>query len=252
MQELYSIRHMIARSLNIDPNFNVPLPEHMYPTALVDSVISTPSPPVQLSTLLYNKDADDAIHFPKDNVDAFETESNKMLSLKSIDTNSKVNTTIRIRDKEVHTFNNTMLKAGESKIFTYFWKLENFSANIMKNEHHITSPVFTISSLNLRIFVTINYMGRDFTNIRIERVYDNFMRNKSAISLETGHLFQPIEEKKKFKHKIIILDHETPATDLISQDFWDTNLGFQIPTSTLNTSRYLKNDSLFIRVAIYI
>lgn len=261
-QELYSIRHMIARGLNLDPNFHVPLPTYLYPTKPVPKtkpVFTTVATPTSnmIETVEPPKDSD-PILFPTDG-EQEETHAGlkkipQAIQLKQLKPPRKSDTLIRSRDSEIHTFNNTMLKAGDARIFTYFWRLENFTARLLEGEHSVTSSVFTISDLNLRIVATINYMGRDFLNIRIEQVSDDFVKNhkKSGVVLETGKLFQRIEVKKQFKHKVIIIDQGTPATDLISQDFWDASSGFQIPTNTITGNRYVKNDTVLIRIVIYI
>lgn len=274
-QELYSIRHMLARGLNLDPNLHVPLPAYLYPAKAIPKPVQlnpvtpipipiTPLPEATVATstnsIIEQQSKDnDAILFPSD-INGEETHAGlqkirpQTIQLKQLKPPRKSDTLIRSRDSEIHTFNNTMLRAGDAKIFTYFWRLENFTARLLDGEHSVTSPVFTISDLNLRILATINYMGRDFLNIRIEQVSDDFVRSqkKSGVVLETGKLFQRIEVKKQFKHKVIIIDQGTPATDLISQDFWDASTGFQIPTNTITGTRYVKNDTVLIRVVIYI
>uniref|UniRef100_A0A336LN78 CSON014112 protein n=1 Tax=Culicoides sonorensis TaxID=179676 RepID=A0A336LN78_CULSO len=273
VQELYSIRHMIAQALHQDPNFYVPLPSYLYPvkpTPRPIKLISTTPAPVYITPLPevgmgatndVSKTDNDAILFPKEESEEDDDETHsglkkipQVIQLKQLKPPRKSNTLIRSRDSEIHTFNNTMLKAGDAKIFTYFWRLENFTSRLLDGEHTLNSPIFTISDLNLRIVATINYMGRDFLNLRIEQVSDEFVKShkKSVVSLETGKLFQKIEVKKQFKHKIIIIDQGTPATDLISQDFMDTTSGFQIPTNTITGTRYVKNDTVLIRVVIYI
>lgn len=273
-QELYSIRHMIARGLNLDPNFHVPLPAYLYPVKPIPKPVRlipttpipipiTPLPEMTVGTSTNRMidsqvpEDNDAITFPDEIGE--ETHAGlkripQVIQLKQLKPPRKSDTLVRSRDSEIHTFNNTMLKAGDARIFTYFWRLENITTRLLDGEHSVTSPVFTISDLNLRIVATINYMGRDFLNIRIEQVSDDFVRShkKSGVVLETGKLFQRIEVKKQFKHKVIIIDQGTPATDLISQDFWDASSGFQIPTNTITGTRYVKNDTVLIRVVIYI
>ncbi|XP_063698190.1 uncharacterized protein LOC134829123 [Culicoides brevitarsis] len=272
-QELYSIRHMIARGFNLDPNYHVPLPPHLYPikptpkppkfapvTTETPTAI-TPLPEATFPTTMEKteeaeeeeEDEDDGIFFPEESRAALK-KIPQAIQLKNLEAPRKSNTLIRSRQSEIHSFNNTMLKAGDAKIFTYFWRLENFTQSLLEGEHTVTSPVFVISDLNLRVVATLNYMNRDFLNIRIEQVSDDFAKThkKPGVVLETGKLFKPIEVKKQFKHKIIIMDQGVPATDLISQDFYDTRSGFQIPTNTITGTRYVTNDTVLIRVVIYI
>lgn len=138
--------------------------------------------------------------------------------------------------------------------------MENFSSLIQRNtEHEIASPVFSIENLNLRALAVFNHLQRDFINIRIEEVTEEFLKTHrhSSISIAIGttnstSIFHRIEVKKQFKHKIIIMDQGAPAVDLISQDFYNTDSGFSIPTSAVHGDRYARGDVVLIRIAIYI
>lgn len=157
------------------------------------------------------------------------------------------------RDFEVHRFNNTIMSGGEVQIFTYFWKIDNFTTKIKNNLTEIISPIFTISGLHLRVKAILNYLNRDLLYLQIESVSLDVISNSSNIILETGNLFQEIETKKLFRHKIIILDQASAEqTDLISQEFLNTNSGFMIPNSAISSSSYSKDDSILIKIIIYL
>lgn len=254
MQELINIKAMLAQQFNLGMNFQVPLPQD-YINSLTPLGTTTPAPPPTPSVVSNN----DPIVFPT----ALEGLAQPLRIVKRPETKiliqppRKSNTLLRSRDSEIHSFNNTILKAGDAKIFTYFWKLEKFSL-LLKNrdELEVSSPIFSIEGLNLRAIATFHFMHRDFLNIRIEEVSDEFLKlhKQSAIKVETfDGLFHKIETKKQFKHKIIIMDQSMPATDLISQDFYNTNSGgFSIPNSAISGERYAKNDTVLIRIVIYI
>lgn len=157
------------------------------------------------------------------------------------------------RDFEVHRFNNTIMSGGEVQIFTYFWKIDNFTTKLKNNLTEIISPIFTISGLHLRVKAILNYLNRDLLYLQIESVSLDVFSNSSNIILETGNLFQEIETKKLFRHKIIILDQASAEqTDLISQEFLNTNSGFMIPNSAISSSSYSKDDSILIKIIIYL
>lgn len=157
------------------------------------------------------------------------------------------------RDFEVFRFNNTIMSGGEVQIFTYFWKIDNFTTKIKNNLTEIISPIFTISGLHLRVKAILNYLNRDLLYLQIESVSPDVISDSSNIILETGNLFQEIETKKLFRHKIIILDQASAEqTDLISQEFLNTNSGFMIPNSAISSSSYSKDDSILIKIIIYL
>lgn len=49
------------------------------------------------------------------------------------------------RELEVHKFNNTILAGGEIRIFTYYWRIDNFTTKLEANITEISSPIFSIS-----------------------------------------------------------------------------------------------------------
>lgn len=110
------------------------------------------------------------------------------------------------RDIEIHRFNNTILSGVDLRIFTYYWRIEHFSQKLKANISHINSPIFTISGLHVRVKATLNYMGRDYLYLQLEPVTNGTMSDQMNVVLQTGDMFQGIETKVLFKHKIIILD----------------------------------------------
>lgn len=110
------------------------------------------------------------------------------------------------RDIEIHRFNNTILSGVDLRIFTYYWRIEHFSQKLKTNITHINSPIFTISGLHLRVKATLNHMSRDYLYLQLEPVANGMMSDQMNVVLQTGDVFQGIETKVLFKHKIIILD----------------------------------------------
>ena len=110
-----------------------------------------------------------------------------------------------LRDFEVYKFNNTIVKSGETKIFTYFWRIDNLKTKLKNNIETLTSPTFSISGLSLRVKATLNHLNRDYIYLQLEQMPTNETATPNVV-LESGNLFKDIETKKFFRHKIIILN----------------------------------------------
>jgi hypothetical protein len=53
----------------------------------------------------------------------------------------------------------------------------------------------------------MNHLNRDYLFLQVEQVSKEYLdKVKSNVILEIGSIFQEIETKKLFKHKIVILD----------------------------------------------
>ncbi|KAJ6647137.1 hypothetical protein Bhyg_02357 [Pseudolycoriella hygida] len=157
------------------------------------------------------------------------------------------------RDFEVHKFNNTLLSGGEIRIFTYYWRFENFTSKLKSNASYIYSPIFSISGLNLRVKATLNHLNRDYLYLQLESVPHAVNEDVSSnIILETGDMFKEIETRKFFRHKIVIMDQGTPTSDLISQEFLNTKSGFPVPNSAVKSPPYAKNDNILIKIVIFL
>ncbi|XP_055592585.1 uncharacterized protein LOC129744200 [Uranotaenia lowii] len=159
-----------------------------------------------------------------------------------------------LRDYEVYRFNNTVVSSGDAKVFKYFWKIERFTERLQSNVSILTSPVFVISGLNLRIKATLNHDGKDHVYIQLEQLspMDDELRKKPNVILQEGSLYGEVETKKFLRHKIIMLNQGVPFSDLNSHEFWNTNTGFAIPYRALLTNSYLKQDKILVEVVIYL
>lgn len=111
------------------------------------------------------------------------------------------------RDFEIHKFNNTILSGGDLQIFTYYWKIEQFSTKLKENVSILNSPIFSISGLNLRVDAYLNHLDRDFLFLQLHQIKETDEQNeRSNVILKTGDLFKTIETKVMFKHTITILN----------------------------------------------
>lgn len=110
------------------------------------------------------------------------------------------------REFEINKLNNTIQTGAGLQIFTYYWKIEHFSVKLKSNVSTISSPIFSISGLFLRVTATMNHLGRDYLHLQLEQVSMEKGMDKSNIILKTGDLFTKIQTKLAFKHKIAILN----------------------------------------------
>lgn len=110
------------------------------------------------------------------------------------------------REFEIHKLNNTILSGDDLRIFTYYWKIEQFSEKIKSNITTLNSSKLEISGLNVRIKATLNNLGREFLHLQLEQLKMDTAADKSNIILKTGDMFKKIETKITFKHKIAILN----------------------------------------------
>lgn len=186
-----------------------------------------------------------------------------------------------LRDYEVYRFNNTVISSGETKVFKYFWKIERFTERLQSNLSVLSSPVFVISGLNLRIKATLNHGEKDNMYLQVEQLspLDDELRKRPNVILQEGSLYDSVETKKFLRHKIVLLNQVmatvrindlrksgwdwllvfivgllqgVPFSDLNSQEFWNTNTGFTIPYRALLTNSYLKQDKILVEVVIYL
>lgn len=115
------------------------------------------------------------------------------------------------RDIEIHRFNNTILSGADLRIFTYYWRIEHFSAKLKSNASHINSPVFTISGLHMRVKATLNHLQRNHLYLELESVANDALSDQMNVVLQTGDMYKEIQTKILFKHKIAILDQVNTA-----------------------------------------
>lgn len=128
---------------------------------------------------------------------------------------SKDNRKPESREWEVRKLNNTLLTDGEDmKIFSYYWKLENFSSKITTlQEQDEESYIFTILGKPLRIKASFNHMKRNFLYLKLESAKFDLRDKFQSIVMDTSNggggkstLFKEIREAVHFIHKISILD----------------------------------------------
>lgn len=156
--------------------------------------------------------------------------------------------------QEVRKFNNTMLSDRELKVFTYYWKLENFTERIESGSSSmVESPVFSIKGKPLHLIAYFQYLHRDFLYLQLTQAIKK-SSNRNNIFIDMGGLFKEIaNDKISFKHRISVLDqHKQRSKDLISQELHNLETGFLIPNSALLNSPFIKNDSLLIQIFLYL
>lgn len=162
------------------------------------------------------------------------------------------------RDHEINKYNNTILSGKEVQVFTYFWKIENYTEKMKtladSNSTDLYSSAFVISGLNLRIKASLNHLNRDFLYLRLEEIPTELIASMSSVILETGDdLFHEIETATMFRYKITVLDQSPKREDLVSQEFTDTTSGFMIPSSALTaTDSYTKDNVILVKVILYL
>ncbi|XP_017479691.1 PREDICTED: mediator of RNA polymerase II transcription subunit 15 [Rhagoletis zephyria] len=189
-------------------------------------------------------------------MDAEETLTKKAPQLKSFHTKNQMSAPPSSNEllQEVRKFNNTMLSDREMKVFTYYWKLDNFTERIESGSSTmVESPVFSIKAKPLQLRAYFQHLHRDFLYLQLAHASIK-SNNRNNIIIDMGGLFKEIaNENVRFKHKISVLNqHNQRSKDLISQEFYNLETGFLIPNSALLGSPFIKNDSLLIQIFLYL
>lgn len=69
--------------------------------------------------------------------------------LKSLMTKNATGLNLPIREQEVTKYNNTLISNKNVKVYTYYWRMENFTQNIKNgNSLSMESPIFSIRGKN--------------------------------------------------------------------------------------------------------
>lgn len=123
---------------------------------------------------------------------------------------------VESRESEVRKLNNTLLTDEELKIFSYYWKLENFSDKILNlDQQDEESYIFTILGKPLRIKASFNHMKRNFLYLKLESAKFDLRDKFQSIVMDTtsdigsskpNTIFKEIREAFHLVHKISILD----------------------------------------------
>ncbi|XP_022215474.2 uncharacterized protein LOC111069639 [Drosophila obscura] len=214
-----------------------------------------PSPPpvTQRSTTLSNDVELDEI------LKAMETKAStkKLPILKELATRHKAMQ--GVRDEEVNKFNNTMLADQDFKLFTYYWKLDNFTNRIEDlSTNTVNSPVFSIRGKSLQLKCIFHYLNRELLNLQLGYAQVPPPGGQKNIALDMGGMFKTMKhwtDDTPFKHKISILDQNyshRKAKDLGSQELTKLETGFSIPNSALLGSTYIKQNTLLIQIILYL
>ncbi|EDW72854.1 uncharacterized protein Dwil_GK16957 [Drosophila willistoni] len=172
------------------------------------------------------------------------------------------------RQQEVDKFNNTMLADQDVKLFTYYWKLENFTQRIANlTTTTINSPIFSIRGKSLQLKCTFHHLNREMMNLQLGYAFStpeqgvghhNNNNNNIMLDMGLGGFFKQLKwtDQATLKHKISILDqyqsHQHRSQDLSSQELTKLDMGFSIPHSALLGSTYIKSNSLLIQILLYL
>lgn len=146
--------------------------------------------------------------------------------LKSLPSKANSALATTAREQEVSKYNNTLITNKDVKVYTYYWRMENFTQNIKDgNSLSIKSPVFSIrgklfynfklSNLNLfycilgkafKITANFQHLNRDYLYLQLEDFSSSPQLSLgNSIILDTGGLFKEINSDN-FKYKMSILD----------------------------------------------
>ncbi|XP_037939988.1 uncharacterized protein LOC119672894 [Teleopsis dalmanni] len=158
-----------------------------------------------------------------------------------------------LREEEISKLNNTIVADKDFKVFTYYWRVDNFTNQIESDGSTLESPIFSIKGKPMHIKAIFKHLRRDFLYIQLEytklktKIHNN-------IILDTDGLFKKINYTKDlFRHKISIIDQTNNHNkDLVSQEFTNLEAGFLIPHSALLQNSYTKKDSILIQITLYL
>ncbi|XP_013109931.2 uncharacterized protein LOC106088797 [Stomoxys calcitrans] len=163
------------------------------------------------------------------------------------------------RAKEFSIAPNNLHNEKDQKIFTYYWKIENFTRKLENGTMGIstqTSPTFSIKDKTLRVKASFQHMHRDFLFLQLVDISASLHTSSSgnSVILDTGGLFKEIQNGN-LKYKMSVIDQNAQrgvggGKDLVSQEFDNHESGFLIPNSAL--SPFVKDDSLLIKIFFYL
>ncbi|XP_075146340.1 uncharacterized protein LOC142220848 [Haematobia irritans] len=158
------------------------------------------------------------------------------------------------RSKEIVTNNSTMSNEKDQKIFTYFWKIENFTKKLENSTGISTqiSPTFSIKDKMLRVKASFQHMHRDFLFLQLVDMSASLHTSSgNSVILDTAGLFKEIQNGHlKYKMSVIDQNAQRGGKDLVSQEFDNHDSGFLIPNSALNP--FVKDDSLVVKIYFYV
>ncbi|XP_064545508.1 uncharacterized protein LOC135433396 [Drosophila montana] len=165
------------------------------------------------------------------------------------------------REEEIGRFNNTMLADQDFQLFTYYWKLENFTDHISNaSTATVKSPMFSIRGKTLQLKCTFQHLHRDMINLQLALAYpahDPGKGKENNIMLDMGGQWKQLKwtDRVAFKHKIALLDQNQShrrTQDLSSQELTKLDMGFSIPNSAILGSNYVRHNSLLIQIILYL
>ncbi|KAL7640909.1 UNVERIFIED_CONTAM: hypothetical protein RMT77_008046 [Armadillidium vulgare] len=165
-----------------------------------------------------------------------------------------------VRSSEILKYNSTIHNVNGSRVFTYYWTVHDIVYR-MKNwpwRRSLRSKSFYIFQFGYRMYMRI-YPNQNGKNIYMH------------VGITQGAYDDSLEWPFKLKHKIQVLDHDTPGEDLFSR-VWDPKelcsgwnwkkpdplgdnyecVGLGFPQDTIYSRNYLHNNSITVKLTVFL
>lgn len=161
------------------------------------------------------------------------------------------------REPEIYRFNSTMHQENGERVFTYYWRVGDITYK-MENwgrRRSLRSNSFYIFQNGYKMYLRI------FPNQQGENFYIH-------VGLTQGDYDNSLQWPFNLKHQVRILDHSSPAEDLVSR-LWDPTqlcsewhwrrpasgdnyecVGLGFTKDTLQSRNYIINDAVVIKLTV--
>ncbi|XP_050296223.1 uncharacterized protein LOC126736063 [Anthonomus grandis grandis] len=133
--------------------------------------------------------------------------------------------------EEVSVYNDTIVQSSEGELYFYYWKINGISKVLMKRNLYISSETFSVLGHMLHLQFYPNYQ-EEFIGILLKPESNSFLK----------------------KHKISFLGQKNTKNEISSKKLYglkNEDKIFKIAPQML-TPDFISNDSLLIRVKIYL
>ncbi|XP_037820336.1 uncharacterized protein LOC119609563 [Lucilia sericata] len=246
LQDLH--RQFVTKGINEEQTLSERSPEPVTSAGIVSNTINiTPAPAFKFQPIPNGENK-------QQKTNEISKNYYQLPKLKSLPTQEQNKAATTIRDQETKKYNNTLITNKDVKVYTYYWRMENFTQNIKTgNSLSMESPIFSIRGKALKIKAFFQHLHRDFLYLQLEDCSSSpQLGSGNSIILDTGAIFKEIKSDN-FKYKMSILDQSKKrSSDLVSQEFDNHDSGFLIPNSALIDSPFIKDDSLLIQLFLYL
>lgn len=161
------------------------------------------------------------------------------------------------REPEIYRFNSTMHQENGERVFTYYWRVGdiNYKMDNWGRRRSLRSSSFYIFQGGYRMYLRI------YPNQQGENFYVH-------VGLTQGDFDNNLEWPFTLKHQVRILDHSSPAEDLLSR-LWDPTqlcsewhwrrpdasdnyecVGLGFTKETLRSRNFIINDAVVIKLTV--